>query len=326
MNAPVLTRDEVGILLTAAMYAPSMGNTQPWRFEVAGPVIDVRLDEDLVLPAADPAGRAIRIGLGAAAFNLRVAAAMLGHESTFAASPDPAEPEVVARIYLSDRNSPVTELSSLFGEISRRHTYRGPLLDQAIPLTVISALTGAAEVESAELHWLNEHTTRKLGQLLRRADDLDLHDEDRLHERGRWIGGKRQYDGIPGPALGPAPTGPAMVRDLAAGFAVPGREHAVFERQPRIAVLGTADEDERAWVQAGQALERVLLTATSSVLAASFLNQALEYPALRAQVRELVGGRSWPQMILRIGYPAQAEARTGRRQWPETVDRVSVEP
>src|SRR6266536_2988554 len=321
-----LTEDEVGILFAAAVHAPSMDNTQPRRFEVAGPVIDVRLDEDRVLPAADPAGREIRIGLGAAVFNLRVAAAMLGHESTFAIAPDSAEPGVVARIFLSDRNGPVPKLSSLYGEISRRHTYRSPMLDQAIPPMVISALTGAAEIEGAELHWLDDDATRRLAQVLRRADDLDLHDEDRMHERGRWVGGERPDDGVPDAALGPVPTAPAMVRDLSAGFDTPGREHAVFERHPRIAVLSTDIEDDQAWVQAGQALERVLLTATSSVLAASFLNQALEYPVLRRQVRDLIGGRTWPQMILRIGYPAQAEARTGRRPWRDTLDWVGVEP
>jgi nitroreductase len=326
VNTSALTDDEVGVLLAAAVQAPSMDNTQPWRFQVAGPVIDVRLDADLTLPAADPAGRAIRIGLGAAAFNLRVAAAMLGHESTFAITPDLADPDVIARIFLSDRGGPVTDMSSLYGEISRRHTYRGPLLDQAIPPVVIGAVTHAAETEGAELHWLDNDAMQQLGHVLQQADDLDLHDEDRLQERERWIGGERADDGVPGSALGPEPTGPAIVRDLAAGSDTPGRGHAAFEQHPWIAVLATADEDERVWVQAGQALQRVLLTATSSVLAASFLNQALEYPALRAQVRDLIGGRSWPQMILRIGYPAQAEARTGRRPWRDAVDRVGVEP
>ena len=117
-----------------------------------------------------------------------------------------------------------------------------------------------------------------------------------------------------------------MIRDLSAGFGPPGREYAVFERQPGIAVLSTEIEDDRAWVQVGLALQRVLLTATSSVLAASFLNQVLEYPALRAQVRQLIGGESWPQMVLRIGSPARARARTGRRPWRDAVDRSSVEP
>jgi hypothetical protein len=70
MNALLtLTDDEIGILLTAATHAPSIHNTQPWRFEVHGPVIDVLLDEERTLPVADPSGRSARIGIGAAAFN-----------------------------------------------------------------------------------------------------------------------------------------------------------------------------------------------------------------------------------------------------------------
>ena len=138
-----LTDDEVGILLASAVHAPSMHNTQPWRFEVQGPVIDVHLDKDRMLPAEDPAGRMVRIGLGAAAFNLRVAAAMLGHESRFAVSPDPAEPSVAARIFLSESRSPVPELSALYREIGRRHTYRGPMGDLPIPPMVISRASRA---------------------------------------------------------------------------------------------------------------------------------------------------------------------------------------
>ncbi|HEY4569389.1 MAG TPA: hypothetical protein VIH10_07980, partial [Kribbella sp.] len=106
----MLTDDEVDILLTAATHAPSMHNTQPWRFEVHGPVIDVLVDEERTLPVADPSARAARIGIGAAAFNVRVAAAMLGHESRLATDPDPARPEVVARLFLADRKAPVPQL------------------------------------------------------------------------------------------------------------------------------------------------------------------------------------------------------------------------
>lgn len=316
-----LTHDEVGILLASAVHAPSMHNTQPWRFEVAGPVIDVHLDEDRVLPAEDPSGRQIRIGLGAAAFNLRVAAAMLGHESAYAVAPDPAEPSVAARIFLSEGRGPGLELAALYREIGRRHTYRGPMRDLPIPPMVISRLSGAAKAEGAYLLPLNEDAMRRLSGLLRQADDLDLHDEDRLHERSLWIGGRRPDDGVPDTALGPRPTEPAMVRDLAAGYDVEHREQAAFETRPLIAVLSTEDEDEAAWVQAGLALQRVLLTATSSVLAVSFLNQPLEHPELRRQVQDLIGGRAWPQMILRIGYPAEAEAATGRIPWRESLDR-----
>jgi hypothetical protein len=316
-----VTEDEVGILLTAAGQAPSMHNTQPWRFEINGPVIDVLLDADRTLPAADSANRLVRVGLGAAAFNLRVAAAMLGHETTLAIDPDPAVPAVVVRIFLSDRKAPVAGLSSLYGELGRRFTYRGPMVDQPISALMMQRLTEAARAEQADLRWLDDEQRAGLGSIVRAADERDVHEEDRLHERLQWIGGDRDAEGVPNSVLGPLPARrPAAVRDLSAGFDSPHRSQAAFEPTPILAVLATLDDDEEAWVRAGLALERVLLTATSYDLAASFINQAVEYPTLRDQVRSLIGRDTWPQLILRIGYPAEGSGLTPRRRWQDTLN------
>ncbi len=315
-----LSEDEVGILLSSAVHAPSMHNTQPWRFEIHGPVVDVLLDEERELPAEDASGRLVRIGLGAAAFNLRVAAGMLGHEATFALRPDPARPDLVARIFLAERQLPIPEFSRLYGELRRRHTYRGPMLAHEVSPRVLHLLDEAVHAERAGLHWLESVQLSALGELLRTADDLDLHDEDRLHERLHWIGGDRSGDGIPENALGPQPVRPGVVRDLSAGFDDPHRSQAVFEQRPLIVVLSTADEDERAWLRAGQGLQRMLLTATTYDLAASFLNQPLERADLRLKIRDLIGGRAWPQMIIRLGYPAQDSGRSPRREWRDSLD------
>ncbi|WP_406047166.1 Acg family FMN-binding oxidoreductase [Kribbella sp. NBC_00889] len=316
-----LTDSEMGILLTAAGQAPSMHNTQPWRFEINGPVIDVLVDADRTLPAADPGGRLTRVGLGAAAFNIRVAAAMLGHETTLAIDPDPATPAVVVRIFLADGTEPVAGLSSLYDAIGLRFTYRGPMLDKPISPRMTQLLADAANAERAKLHWLDEEQRAQLGATIQAADQREVVEEDRVHERARWIGGDRGADGVPDSVLGPLPDRPAAVRDLSAGFDHPHRSQAVFEATPIIAILGTVDDDERAWVRAGLALQRVLLTATSYELAASFANQAVEYPPLRDNVRTLIGRDIWPQMILRIGYPAEGAGLTPRRPWSATVDR-----
>jgi nitroreductase len=315
-----LTEDEIGILLTAAVHAPSMHNTQPWRFEVHGPVVDVLLDEERGLPFEDVSGRGAHLGVGAAVFNIRVAAAMLGHRTRFATSPDPARPEIKARVYLDGRGTPVPDLSCLYGEVAQRHTYRGPLLDHPVHPGVRRELCEAARAEGAELHWLEPPAVSGLEVLLRQADAEDHYDEDRRQEREAWIGGDRSGDGVPERALGPQPVRPSFVRDLSAGFDSTRRSQAVYETTPAIAVLSTDDEDTDAWTRAGEALQRVLLVATSYDLRASFLDQLLERPAPRAQVRELIGGR-WPQMVLRIGYPAQSNGHTGRRNWRESFDR-----
>jgi hypothetical protein len=87
-----------------------------------------------------------------------------------------------------------------------------------------------------------------------------------------------------------------------------------------VTVLSTRGEDEHSWIRAGMALQRVLLVATSHGLAATYVDQLTERAAARAQVRRLVGGH-WPQMVLRIGYPAQSNGHTGHRDWREEIDR-----
>jgi nitroreductase len=319
---PLLSHDEVGILLSSAGAAPSMHNTQPWRFEVTGPVVDVLLDVDRTLPAEDPSGRLIRIGLGAAAFNIRVAAAMLGYETTLAIDPDPDRPDIAVRIFLGARQpARQSPIGSLYGELRRRRTYRGPLLTTEVSPMVLDQISAAAGAEGADLRWLDATARDKMRRILHEADELDLHDEDRLTERGRWVGGDRRHDGIPASALGPQPSQPAAVRDLAAGYEQPARDSAVFETDPLLAILITAVDDPVAWTRAGMALQHSLLTATTYDVVASFVNQALEYVPLRSEVQELVGHSVRPQLILRVGYPAEAAGETPRLSWHETLDR-----
>lgn len=315
---PLLTQDEVGILLSSAGRAPSMHNTQPWRFEISGPVVDVLLDEERTLPAEDHSGRMIRIGLGAAAFNLRVAAATLGYETTVAIDPDLDRPDIAVRVFLGTRRPVAHPLGGLYGELRRRHTFRGPMLATKVPTRTLDVVANAARAEGSDLHWLSKPAAAKLAAILRTADHLDLHEEDRLAERERWIGGDRIADGVPGAALGPLPTKPVTVRDLAAGFDDPHRSLGVFEEDAQLGILTTAVDDTVAWTRAGMALQRALLTATSYDLVASFLNQALEYIHLRARVQQLVGSAR-PQVILRIGYPSQPTAETPRRPWKENL-------
>ena len=315
-----LTEDEVDILVSSAVTAPSMHNTQPWRFDVVGSVVDVILDDDRTLPAEDSSGRLIRIGLGAATFNVRVAAAMLGHETTLAIDPDPARPDIVARVFLGQRQGRV-ELGSLYGELRRRHTYRGPMMENVVAQRVRERITGSVKGEGANLHWLDAGCRHGLRVILREADELDVHDEDRLTERAGWIGGRRSEDGVPDSALGPRPSQPAAVRDLAAGSDVPGRPLAVFENDPLIAVLATPGDAPSDWLLAGMALQHGLLTATSYDVAASFLSQPLERPPLRARVRELIAQAGHPQQVIRFGYPADHGSGTPRRSWRESLTR-----
>src|SRR5262245_1870724 len=84
--------------LTAATAAPSIHNTQPWRFDVHGEQIDVYADRLRQLDVLDPTGREMIISVGAAVLNLRVAVLAHGRMPIFRPFPELGRPDLVARV------------------------------------------------------------------------------------------------------------------------------------------------------------------------------------------------------------------------------------
>src|SRR6266568_7572636 len=100
-----LTGRERQILLAAATAAPSLHNTQPWRFAVDGTRISLHADPNRQLRGVDPQGRQLLISCGAALFNLRLAAGYLGREPRVRLLPDPADPRLIARVEVTGRRT-----------------------------------------------------------------------------------------------------------------------------------------------------------------------------------------------------------------------------
>jgi len=88
----------LGTALTAACRAPSLHNSQPWRFRVGPDVIELWADPERVLPAADPEGREQRMACGAALLTLRLALRGFGVRPTVTVLPDRARPDLIAEV------------------------------------------------------------------------------------------------------------------------------------------------------------------------------------------------------------------------------------
>ena len=139
-------------------------------------------------------------------------------------------------------------------------------------------------------------------------------------ELARWAGGDRDQEGIPASAAGPRdPRGRTPVRDFLGGAA---SDYEWFEDPPQLAVLSTPGNGKEDWLRAGQALQRVLLTATERGIATGILTQPLETRDAWL-VRDPAAGSSWPQLILRIGYglPVPASPRRPVRDVLEAPPR-----
>jgi nitroreductase len=313
-----LSRRLVDELLAAATAAPSMHNTQPWRFKVSQDAIEVRADPERTLPVADPAGRTVHIACGAALFNLRLAAAVAGREPVVQLLPDPDQPLLLATVRLAGPHRAGQAERDLHAAIALRHTNRGPFSGRPVPAGVLAELADAARIEGGILHVLDRDETARVLQLARDAERDWLADPAYRAELARWAGGPRDREGIPDSALGPrSPDSPAPVREFAPGRPAPAG-YAWFEENPQLAVLSTHSGGRAQWLLAGQALQRVLLTATVRGIAASPLTQPLE-TADAWLVRDPRSGHEQPQMILRIGYGLPVPP-TPRRPVTEVLD------
>lgn len=301
------------VLLEAAVAAPSVHNTQPWLFLLRPDAIDLYADPSRQLRRADRTGRELLVSCGAALFNLRVAAEHVGLRSQVSILPDRDDPTLVAQVSLARRDDSTSSLGTFYTVIPRRHTNRLPFRDEPVPEAAVSRLREAATLENAALRCYSD--ADEVARLVSLMHDAEF--EERLDpvigsERAAWVGAERSGDGVPSTALGPRPADfGSPFRDLGP-LADPGRDSARFEATPTVAVLSTAHDLPIDWVRAGQALQRVLLVATSEGLAASFMNQPLGHPDLRWLVRSPMTGGGHPQMLMRIGFGDEVPA-TPRR-------------
>ena len=304
-----------------ATLAPSMHNTQPWRFRVsrASQTIELYADPSRMLRHADPNGRAVHIACGAALLNLRLAVRVAGREPVVRLLPDAGRPLLLAALRLGGPCRPSEADSELHAAIPARHTNRQPFSNRPIPPGVLADLAEAAAAEGAVLRFADHAETVRLLGLISDAERDLLASPAYREELARWVGGHRRRDGIPTDALGPRdPGGRTPTRDFTPGRHQPA-SYAWFEETPQLAVLSTAGATRADWVRAGQALQRALLTATLRGIAASPLTQPLE-TADAWQVRDPHVGGETPQMILRLGYGLPVPG-TPRRPVTDVLDK-----
>jgi len=307
-------------LIGAAVRAPSSHNTQPWVFRVRGSCIDLLADRTRALPVNDPDDRELTISCACALFNLRVAAAHAQLACTRKAAPDPADPDCLATLELAPATAPDTPLATLFDAVALRRTYRRTFADRPIAPGVVDALAQAATHEGAWLHFLDSNARRQqAAELVAEGDEDQWADPAWRRELAAWMHPRRRGDGLALPGL-TLPIAQAVVRTFDMGYGVAARDIQLADASPVLAVLGTPGDTRADWIAAGQALQRLLLTATLHGLQASYLNQPIQMASLRTQLRQVTGRTGFAQLLLRLGYAEGEVPATPRRPLQEVIE------
>ncbi len=279
------------------------------------------------MPVVDPDDRELVMSCGAALLHLRIAASHFGYEPVVSVLPEPDVPDLLARLSLGDPIEPSADDHALFYAIPHRRTNRRRFEHRDLPRSLLVALKEQASAEGARLQVVETAKQRDiLADLVAAGDRIQGSDRRFRRELAAWLHPNRERtrDGIPGYALGIGDllshTLPFIIRTFDWGRGQAARDRQVVEGSPVLAILATHRDTPRDWIQAGQALARVLLRATADGVAASFLNQPIEVGELRPSVRELLSHPGYPQLLLRMGYGPEAPS-TPRRPTEEVLLR-----
>jgi hypothetical protein len=323
-TATLLSNADVRWAVAQAGRAPSIHNTQPWRFHWDGRSFELRADTQRGLTAADPEGRELVLSCGAALFNLRLALRKLGFNTSEQLLPVVSDPRLFARVTVTPGTPADVRTRRMYAALTRRHTHRGAFEDRPLTAELAVALQRAAEAEGASLLYVHDPGQRHRVLHLARAAERDLASDERVRaEVAEWTPprGSARLDGIPTTAYAQAPSTlvedlPARDFDLDRGY---GEVESVEQPAGGLAVLLTTRDLEIDWLQAGQAMEHVLVTAAERSAFAALHSQVIEVPNLREELRRELCTSGYPQILLRFGYTADVQL-TPRRPVDDVLD------
>jgi len=293
--------DALAHAATAAARAPSIHNTQPWRWQVGDACLDLYLDRRRQLDRTDPLARLAILSCGAALHHARTALAAGGWRVEVVEFPDPADPDHLAHLSVYDRGSATPEALRRVRAMRERHTDRRPVTATPVGGDVLLAIIVAAEEYGGWLRELPRDRVVELGSAMAYAQRAEIDDDRWRAELAYWAGGTRPDGaGVPDAAIPDRPTQTAVPsRDFGYPCALAvGTGHdlnATYE------ILYGPEDSRVDWLRAGQALSAAWLTATELGISLLPMSAAVEVPAGRLVLRRLLSGTGQPYLVIRLG-------------------------
>jgi nitroreductase len=322
MNAHFPDHATIHTALSLATRAPSIHNSQPWRWRVGDESIHLYADPGRHLPVTDPDRRDLLLSCGASLHHAVVALAALGWGATVHRLPNRADPDHLAAIELHRR--PAGEFDvTLAAAIPRRRTDRRLYNSRGISDADVAMLGARAARVGVMMRQVVQ--LPRLQAIVAQAVRQHVTDHDYLTELTTWSGRYAAVAGVPAkntPRSEPDATVPGR---LFAGpaLAQPADTSAGTDAALVLA-LGTKDDTPLARLRAGEATSLLLLTATVLGLASCPVTEPLEIAETRDALKDDVfGDIGFPQMLLRLGWaPASADPlpSTPRRPLAEVVE------
>jgi hypothetical protein len=281
--------------------APSVHNTQPWHWRTRPGALELWADRGRQLRISDPDGRMLTISCGAALHHALVELAVQGLQAIVLPFPDPARPDLLARLTTAGNIPISTATIRVHDAIALRRTDRRPVAATPMDESTMLAIANAARRYGAFLRFLPAGRVAPLASLVATAERLESASDAWRAERDGWLGGAPPWGtGVPDSNIPSRPPGSAVPeRDFGRTGTLPIGDRP--DSAPDYAVLHGEEDTPTGWLQAGQALSAAWLTANELDVSVMPISSVVEVPTTRRALRELLCTTSWPYLVLRLG-------------------------
>jgi hypothetical protein len=141
--------------IAVAGYAPSIDNTQPWRWRLDADTVDLYLERSRVQAATDPDLRQAILSCGAALHHVRTVLAAEGWRAEVTRMPDAADQDHLAHLQVEQAGPPDPDAVRHVRTIPLRQTNRRPVTGAPVGSDNLRAITASVQAEGAWLQVLH---------------------------------------------------------------------------------------------------------------------------------------------------------------------------
>jgi hypothetical protein len=302
MSETVMDTGFITQAVQLACRAPSLHNSQPWRWVADGGGLHLFADPSRIGHHTDSTGREVIISCGAALDHLRVASAAAGWEAMIHRCPHTTDRDQLASIEFRRMGVVTDAQRALAVAIGHRRTDRLPFAAPTGWDSFERVLRNIVEKRGVDLDVVGDDGRPMLAHISRLTEQLRRHDASYEAELLWWAGYSDDDEGIPPSAL-VSDADTARV-DVARHFPAAGddnRRPEVERDHSLVLVLSTFDDSRENALRCGEVLSTVLLECTAAGLATCTLTQMIEIHTSREAVRRLTGNIREPQVLIRVG-------------------------
>jgi hypothetical protein len=311
----------LGRAVMAALRAPSILNTQPWRWRIHDDTAELWADRSRQLIHLDREGRLLTLSCGIALHHAATALTALRHRPGVELFPEDREPDLLARLWVGDPHQTTPdEFRSFQAMLSRRTDRRPASHDLAVPAHRVRQLREAAEAGGAHLHLVRDDQLPVFMVAAEHAAQIESADAGARAELAHWTHRPpAAREGISADTVAPEVARRVPHRQFLFGEDARLDPGAGNDRTADYAILFADGDGPVDWLSAGEAMSALLIAATTHQISVDPISNVIEVAATRATLTSMLCRLGHPMLGMRLTIAGTPAPPLETRRSPKAV-------